>query len=48
MPGAQLAHVARPEQQAVGRHLGFGRVVAQGREEQVREAHSAKDTGPGA
>ena len=44
---AQLAHVARPEQQAMRRHLGVRRVVAQGREEQLREAHSAKDSGAG-
>jgi len=31
----------------MGRHLGVGRVVAERREEQVREAHSAKDTGSG-
>ena len=27
------------------RHLGFGRIVAQGREEQLGQAHAAKDTG---
>ena len=44
--GAQLAHVARPQQQAVGRHLGLGGVVAERGEEQVGQAHGAKDTGP--
>ena len=46
-PGAQLAHVARPQQQAVGRHLRFRGVVAERGEEQVAQAHGAKDTGRG-
>ena len=46
--GAQLAHVPRPQQQAVGRHLRLGGVVAERREEQVGQAHGAKDTGAGA
>ena len=38
-PGPELADVAGPEQQAVRRHLGLGRIVAEGGEEQVGEAH---------
>ena len=34
-PGAELADVAGPDEEAMRRHLGIGRVVAQGREEQL-------------
>ena len=44
MPGAELADVAGPQQQAVRRHLGLGRVVAEGGEEEVGQAHGAKDS----
>ena len=44
-PGAQLAHVAGPQQQPVGRHLGLGGIVAERGEEQVGQTHGAKDTG---
>ena len=44
-PGSELAHVPGAQQQAMGRHLRLGRVVAERGEEQLREAHGAKDTG---
>ena len=39
MPDAELADVARPDEQLVGRHLGLGRVVAERREEELGQAH---------
>ena len=44
-PGAELADVAGPEQQPVRRHLGVGGIVAERGEEQVGQAHGAKDSG---
>jgi hypothetical protein len=38
---SELAQVARPQEQAVGRHLGLGRVVTERGEEQVGESHGA-------
>ena len=38
-PGAELADVAGPQQQAVRRHLGVGRVVAERGEEEVGQSH---------
>ena len=38
-PGAQLAQVARTQEQPMGRHLGIGGVVAERGEEQVGQAH---------
>ena len=45
-PRAELADVARPQEQAVRRHLRIGGVVAQGREEQLGETHGTKNTRP--
>ena len=44
-PGAELADVAGPDEQPVRRHLGVGRVVAQGREEEVGQAHPRRIAG---
>ena len=38
-PRAELAQVAGADEQAVGRHLGVGRVVAERGEEQLAQAH---------
>ena len=38
-PGAELAQIAGPDEQAVRRHLGVGRIVAERGEEQVAQAH---------
>ena len=38
-PGAELADVARPDEQAMRRHLGIGRVVAERGEEELGESH---------
>ena len=43
-PGAELAKVARPEQQPMARHLGVAGIVAERGEEQLGEAHGAKDS----
>ena len=39
MPGSELADVAGPDEQAVRRHLGLGRVVAERGEEELAQAH---------
>ena len=44
-PRAELADVAGPEEQAMGRHLGIGGVVAQGREEELGESHPRRIAG---
>ena len=44
-PRSELADVARPEEETVRRHLGLGRVVAQGREEKLGEAHPRRIAG---
>ena len=45
MPGAELADVARPDEEAMRRHLGVGRVVAEGREEELGQAHPRRIAG---
>jgi hypothetical protein len=38
-PRAELADVAGPDEEPVGRHLGLGRIVAEGGEEKLAQAH---------
>ena len=40
--GSELAQVAAAHEQPMRRHLGIGRVVAQGGEEETREAHGRR------
>ena len=42
---AELPDVARPEEESMGRHLGFGRVVAEGREEELGKTHPRRIAG---
>ena len=37
--GPELAHVARPDEEAMRRHLGIGRVVAERGEEEMGQSH---------
>ena len=44
-PGTELADVARADEQAVRRHLGVGRIVAKGAEEELGETHPRRIAG---
>ena len=45
--GPELADIASPDEEAMRRHLGVGRIVAKTREEEMAQAHGAKNTGGG-
>ena len=44
-PGPELANVTGPQQQPMRRHLGLARIVAQAREEELRQAHRRRIPG---